>query len=100
MEFFRGKMGILTALLCLAALAGIVWFCLFGADWSEVPDGTLVYGRPERNGTSFAICGSAASGVCNAASGVSSAASDVSRAASSVSRAASGCWKETAVKLL
>lgn len=100
MEFFRGKMGILTALLCLAALAGIVWFCLFGADRSAIPDGTLVYGQSEGNGRSFAICGSEASGDCNAASGVSSAASDVSRAASGVSRAASGCWKETAVKLL
>ena len=43
MEFFRGKLGIVTALLCLAALAGIVWFCLFGADRSDSPNGTLVY---------------------------------------------------------
>lgn len=50
MEFFRGKMGILTALLCLAVLLGIVWFCLFGADRAATPDGTLVYEQHHGNG--------------------------------------------------
>lgn len=64
MEFFRKKLGILTALLCLAALAGIVWFCLFGADRSESPDGTLVYYQQEEMNQQGGMYGSVFPDAC------------------------------------
>lgn len=68
MEFFRGKLGMLAAFLCLAALAGIVWFCLFGADRSEDLDGTLVYEQQKEFGGSLALYGKAASDECESSS--------------------------------
>ncbi len=45
MEFFRHKARILIGLLCLAALAGVLWFCLFYQEQPKNPEGVLVYGN-------------------------------------------------------
>jgi len=42
MKFFQKKAGILIGILCLAALAALVWYCLTNNPGQKEPEGTLV----------------------------------------------------------
>lgn len=42
MHFFKTKTGIAVVLLCLLAVAGLVWFAVRGDSHRTAPEGTLV----------------------------------------------------------
>lgn len=42
MDFQKHKGGIIVTLICLAILAAVAWFCLFGWGKQTEPEGTLV----------------------------------------------------------
>lgn len=45
MRFFRKNAGILIGMVCLAALAGLLWYWLVFSPGQKEPEGTLVQAR-------------------------------------------------------
>lgn len=42
MDFFKSKAGIAVAIICLAAVAAVIWFTMRGGNRQTMPEGTLV----------------------------------------------------------
>lgn len=42
MEPMKRRLGILLVILCMALLAGVVWYCMFGRKPDDFTEGTLV----------------------------------------------------------
>lgn len=42
MGFQKHKTGIIVSILCLLALAAVIWFCLLSPERKAAPEGTLV----------------------------------------------------------
>lgn len=53
MGFQKHKGGILAAILCLAAIAAVAWFCLAVPGRKTMPEGTLVEWTEQNTGVAL-----------------------------------------------